>query len=148
MGNEYDPHYVPPRDYYLLGVKTIIVDPHDRLLLLRRSRLTSYAGCWDLPGGAVGQSEDPITAAGREAREETGLFLPTNSFQVVDFVLARKDDSDLLVVGFTARSSDDRVNLSWEHDDFLWVSFDQIHQYSLSPVVTRLIQASNVVCHA
>jgi 8-oxo-dGTP pyrophosphatase MutT (NUDIX family) len=47
------------------------------VLLTRRAlRLQSHAGQWALPGGALDNDEDPLTAARREVREEIGLDLP------------------------------------------------------------------------
>ncbi|MFV2085734.1 NUDIX domain-containing protein [Micromonospora sp. LOL_021] len=59
-------------DARIAGV--ILVDPAGRLLLQLRdgnTRVDPYR--WCLPGGNVDPGEDPLTAAHRELREETGL---------------------------------------------------------------------------
>ena len=56
----------------LAGVSVFVTDIEGRLLLVRHS----YGpGGWALPGGGMGQGEDPLDAARREVREEVGCAL-------------------------------------------------------------------------
>ena len=52
-----------------LGVRTLVFDPDDRVLLIRHS----YRGGWHLPGGGVRRWETAADAAVRETHEETGV---------------------------------------------------------------------------
>lgn len=52
-----------------LGVRTLIVDDAERVLLVRHS----YRPGWYFPGGGVKRWETPADAARREAREEAGV---------------------------------------------------------------------------
>ena len=60
--------YLDPK----LAVGTIIRDERGRILLVRRAIEPGY-GRWVFPGGYVDRGEEVLTAARREAREETGL---------------------------------------------------------------------------
>jgi ADP-ribose pyrophosphatase YjhB (NUDIX family) len=60
--------YLDPK----LAVGTIIRDEQGRILLVRRAIEPGY-GRWVFPGGYVDRGEEVLTAARREAREETGL---------------------------------------------------------------------------
>jgi 8-oxo-dGTP pyrophosphatase MutT (NUDIX family) len=53
------------------GVKCVLTD-NDRVLLVRHTY-----GCpdWDLPGGSIKPSEEPLTAARREMHEELGIAI-------------------------------------------------------------------------
>jgi len=50
----------------MVGAAVLILDDHDRLLLLKRSD----SGCWGPPGGAVELGEAVEDAARREVSEE------------------------------------------------------------------------------
>ncbi|MCP5029481.1 MAG: CoA pyrophosphatase [Actinomycetia bacterium] len=56
------------------------------LLTRRGARLNAHAGQWALPGGRIDQGETALEAAMREAEEEVGLTLDTDS------LLGRLDD--------------------------------------------------------
>jgi 8-oxo-dGTP pyrophosphatase MutT (NUDIX family) len=57
------------------GVRALILDPDDRVLLVRFwwSGLDSSEGFWANPGGGVEPGESRLAALQRELREETGL---------------------------------------------------------------------------
>ena len=54
-------------------VKLLLVDEHDRLLLIRSRDRVSGEECWYPVGGGIEQGETAQQAAVREAEEETGL---------------------------------------------------------------------------
>jgi ADP-ribose pyrophosphatase YjhB (NUDIX family) len=60
--------YLDPK----IAVGTIIDDGEGRILLVRRAIEPGY-GKWVFPGGYVDRGEQVLTAAIREAREESGL---------------------------------------------------------------------------
>lgn len=56
-----------------LAARVLLLDPADRVLLLRfEDRQTDYAW-WTTPGGGIRPGESPEAAARREVAEETGL---------------------------------------------------------------------------
>ncbi len=56
----------------LNGCRVLAFDEAGRILLIRHSY---GSGNWMLPGGGIGRGEDPLAAALRELREETGCAL-------------------------------------------------------------------------
>jgi 8-oxo-dGDP phosphatase len=50
----------------------VLDDPEERVLLVWRHRFIIGQWVWELPGGYVDDGEDGVTAAIREAEEETG----------------------------------------------------------------------------
>ncbi|WP_082837048.1 NUDIX domain-containing protein [Labrenzia sp. OB1] len=57
------------RNPYTLGVRVIVEDAQNRVLLVRHS----YVAGWYLPGGGVDRGETMEEAACREIREEAGI---------------------------------------------------------------------------
>jgi len=60
---------VGPQCILLPGVRAIILNDRDEVLLQRRTDLD----CWGLPSGSVELNETGLEALKREVREETGL---------------------------------------------------------------------------
>ena len=61
------------------GVQALVVDAEGRVLLARRS-IEPGTGLWDIPGGFLGESEDPVAGLHRELLEETGLKIEPLDF--------------------------------------------------------------------
>jgi 8-oxo-dGTP diphosphatase len=57
----------------------VILDEHDRILLLKRAR-PPQQGMWELPGGFCDGWEEPVDAALREGREELGVDVVLGPF--------------------------------------------------------------------
>ena len=49
------------------------VDEHERILLVKQFRLPAEQDLWELPAGRLDPGEEPLEAAKRELREETGF---------------------------------------------------------------------------
>ena len=105
-------------------VKAIIPGSDNSVLLLKDVR-TPF---WDLPGGHIKVDENPEEALHREVKEETGL----------DIVISKKLMTRPLYVGdpvqeqreitFYWVSVTGEVNLSEEHDLYIWAPFDKIRE--------------------
>lgn len=67
-GHRFEHHVVRLQTVALM----LVVDEHDRVLMLWRYRFAVDAWGWELPGGIVAQGETAISAAVRETVEETG----------------------------------------------------------------------------
>ncbi len=99
-------------------------------LLLQNAR----HGTWGFPKGHAEEGESPETCARREIREETGADIPhfePGFREVLRYHVppgAREDgrgDYDKEVVYFLARAPQKNLDLSPEHKDHAWVSYEE-----------------------
>jgi 8-oxo-dGTP diphosphatase len=127
--SDYDPNYVDVPVYFRLGVKTVIINPEHKILLLKRSAKTSNPHSWDFGGGGVDKGENPADAASREAQEETGLDV--DELQPLTTYLDASGSEEAVIIAFTAYTNSQEVRLSWEHESFQWVTWDELKSLQL-----------------
>jgi len=98
---------------------SIFVTDGERIVLCRRTPHAFRGGTWCLPCGFVDYDEDFLTAARREAREETGLDVVVRSIVSVVSNFHLQDLHTLVVVlecdaiGGELRAGDDVDDVMW-----------------------------------
>ena len=120
-----------PGSDMLEGAVVVIIDASNRVLLLLRPRVASWAPeKWALPGGKIEPGETAHHAAIRETKEETTL-------EVRDLKEV-KLKIDKPVQAYYTRDYTGSVQIDYEHDDWTWVTRDKIENYLLAPQVLRM----------
>lgn len=100
-------------------VSRVIISSGERVLLGRRNG-GAETGKWSILGGKIDENENPEQAAHREILEETGLFLSTITFFIVDYF------NDWESHYFTASVENESIpNLS-EHDEVKFFSQEEL----------------------
>ena len=106
--------------------KLILVDPKaHKLLLIRRSQTDDRRpGQWDLPGGMAESDETLEMAVARECQEETKIDIDPLKTRLLYTINDYFDQPKQLVnwLFFVAYTNQDKVSLSFEHDQHCWVS--------------------------
>jgi 8-oxo-dGTP pyrophosphatase MutT (NUDIX family) len=90
---------------------------------------------WDLPGGLLDEGEELSHGVAREVREEAGLLFQ-NGHVVYAQTEVRKwiDDKSInhetnnVWLYYAGSTDTDKVTLSYEHSEFVWVSIDEAIQ--------------------
>lgn len=120
----------------------VVVDNKDRVLVLQRSKNDDWkAGWWDLPGGHLDEGEEPVDAAMRETKEESGLTVRNlKEVQIIPFDGGEKNV-------FVTRDWDGVVQLEEnpetgevEHDAFKWIQVDELEELENSIVLVSTIR--------
>jgi len=85
-------------------------------------------GHWDFVKGKIEQNETSHETALRETKEETGIsnIEFVNGFEEsveYDFRF-KKEDIHKKVIFFLAKTNEKKISLSHEHNDFVWLEYD------------------------
>lgn len=110
------------------GAIVVLLDEADKTLILLRPAEAKWAPHkWGYPGGKVEPDETPHDAAIRETKEETALDIKNLK------KLKLKFDKPLAV--YYTGDYTGNVQIDYEHNDWAWVSRDEIEKYDLAPQV-------------
>lgn len=120
--------------------KAIISRKDGKFLTIRRSKTApSRPLRWDLPGGDLGFGEDTKKGIIREIKEETGLEV--KNLVLIDIISGLNDRNEFWVtVCYIARTAGLKVLLSYEHDDFRWVTPDEFRKLKVSPRNKKFVE--------
>ncbi len=109
------------------------------LVLLRGSTAPSNPLKWDLPGGDLDFGEDPQESMLREIKEEAGIEVSElMPFDVEAHINSRKQH--WVTIAYKARAQDEKVKISWEHDDYKWVDAEEFYKLLSIPKIVRFIK--------
>ncbi len=111
----------------ILTVKAVLVNRVGEILLLKRSKKSKNPGKWDLPGGHLEKEETIEEALLREIEEETGLEIEVGEILgTAEFSKETKQFKDeKRGLRFLAYCENGEVEISDEHQDFGWFSFEE-----------------------
>lgn len=124
-----------------------------KYLVIRSSRADSQISqkksikeFWDFPKGQLEKGETGMDAALRETREEAGIkdFEVIADFKETARYFTRRDGKPILkfVAMFLAEAKSNKVKLSWEHDKYEWLPYEEAYsRISLPPMKNALEKA-------
>ena len=85
-------------------------------------------GHWDFIKGKVEPGETPYETASRETKEETGIsdieFIDGFEESVEYNFKFKNEDIHKIVVFFLAKTNEKKITISHEHNDFVWLEYD------------------------
>ncbi len=113
------------------------------LIVQRASDEDIFPGMWELPSGKKEPMEDVNKALVREFKEETGLDVEVGDpIGVINYSWEKEDEiRDATQINFvvTLVGGPD-VKLSSEHQNFAWITKDEINNYEISDETKGIIR--------
>ena len=130
------------RPQVVLVARTFVKHPEHGILLMKRSREDrNNPGKWECPGGKVEMGQTVPHALEREVMEEAGLLVqPTLLLAHTDgYIIPDGKYAGLpyLVLFNVSSVIGGELTLSHEHEESVWTTYDQIHNYDLTNEVKK-----------
>lgn len=121
--------------------KAMLIREDGRILALRRSATCPRRPfTWDLPGGVVEYGENLAESLRREVHEEAGVAV--KELSLLDAVGYTIPEGEYWIsIGYMARVPQDTVVvLSFEHDQFEWLSKEEFLTLQSTERIRRFLQ--------
>jgi len=123
----------------------VIIKNNKALILQRNKDEDIFPNMWELPSGKKEPLETSENSLLREVKEETGLDVKIiMPFFVFDYQIEKPEEiRDSTQINFLVKPIGDyKVKLSSEHQNFVWISEDEIDKYELSVATKKVIEKS------
>jgi 8-oxo-dGTP diphosphatase len=110
-----------------VGVKALLRNPQGQYLLIHRSadKYPEVPNPWEIPGGRIDPGTPLLHNLEREVEEETGLKISAPPRLVDAQDILRIEGRHVVRLTYIADTDGEPI-LSDEHDEFQWISFDDI----------------------
>lgn len=126
----------------VVAVKSILIH-NERVLLLKKSDTSRFgAGIWEFPGGKINYNEMLEDAILREIKEETGLSVTIERLLYAANVTITPT-RQAVIINYLCHSSQKKIQLSKEHQDFMWAGKAQMLAY-LEPNIVANLQRNRI----
>ena len=111
------------------------------LILQRNSNEDIYPDLWELPSGKREPLEPSLDSLKREIMEEAGLDTEiVSAFSVFDYQIEKTTEiRDSTQINFIVKSSNFDVRLSEEHQNFAWITREDLTHYQVSDETRKVI---------
>ena len=116
-----------------VSVAAVVVDNHDRALLIRRRD----NGRWEPPGGVLELGEDVIEGLRREVAEETGLQVEPSALTGVYKNMAR----GIVALVFRCCQTGGQAHTASETAEIRWATREEVNDLADPAYAVRILDA-------
>lgn len=103
------------------------IEKDGKFLILKRSESKDFApNAWEVITGRLEEEESPRDGILREILEETGLKAEIVMPVDTGFFYRGGKEFPMVFISYWCRYIEGEINLSWEHDQYKWVSIEEI----------------------
>lgn len=127
-----------------VAVGVVVLDAHDRVLLVGQHRYALDHYSWEIPEGGVPDGETPIDGARRELREETGVEAETwHELGRIHLSNSVTDESGVLYLA-TGVTHGAAAPDGTEQLEVQWVPFEQALAMTLDGRITDAMSVTGI----
>jgi len=120
------------REFPIPAVRAIIVNPDNRVLMLRRANSDYGDGWWCLPGGKIDFGQKANEALAHKIKKKTKLQCKSyRFFMYQDNLPYEMSDLHFLSLYFVVKVTGD-IKLNEESSSFVWVSSEELDNYKVA----------------
>lgn len=124
---------------FFVAVKALLCFEGKLLLIKRTKEARGDYYQWEFPGGRLEFGEKPVQALERELMEEIGVtFTSVKLLHAWNFY--KNEHTEVVGLTYMCKVSSNEIVLSKEHDNYAWVSREELNNYQL---VDGLMQQIN-----
>jgi 8-oxo-dGTP diphosphatase len=107
-----------------LQVAILVPIMNGKVLILKRTKLSSWPGYWNFPGGSVESEEFVYAAAIRELEEESGLKVDSDEIDFLETIELK----DKIIYLFATDKATGVVKINQESSDYAWINLEDIYK--------------------
>ncbi len=127
--------------WYGISTKVIVLNKEGKLLtMLRGATAPARPLTWDLPGGDVDHGDNILETALREVKEEAGIEVASLTFLDTTTSPSHISGNFWLTIAYVAHVENPEVKISWEHDEYRWVTKDEFLALKSSQKLRRFVE--------
>ena len=123
----------------------VVFNKQGKVLIIQRSDNDDvYPGMWELPSGKREFFESSYNSLIREIKEETGLDVKIiQPCSVFEYKIEKPNEiRDSTQINFIVTSEITEVKLSEEHQNYAWISRDEVDKDGMSDKTKKVIQVA------
>lgn len=116
----------------------VVIFDDDKFLIVKRSKSDPWmAGRYGLPGGKIEKGESVRQALTRECMEEVNLKIYPENCVFLPKISNKNNHAFYFCTKFEGK-----IKLDTEHDDYKWVKFEDLNNYSTVPDLSNTISSA------
>ena len=123
----------------IVTLKAVIIFNRKALIIQRSADDNVGANTWEFAGGKLDFGEDLEVALKREIQEEVGLEVSINKLLYAT-TFKTHEYRQLVILAYLCIATDNNVNLSAEHQNYLWADKNKILDLLPEPLINTLNQ--------
>lgn len=123
-------------------VVTSILKNENKILILKRSKKSkSYSSYWGGISGFLEENEDLLSRSLIEVNEETLIAKEYLILRKIlkDQIVTIPKIGKIIIQPFYFYSKTKNVTLNWEHEEFMWITKEQIPHFELVPKLSEML---------